>query len=94
MDEDDITPRVVDTVAVVTGVVLMAAAVMAVALMAGCVLGTDAQGPVQVRLVDLDRQLDVSITQDDDSKENPCDVINTNSTIRTPPKVFGANCNP
>jgi len=69
MDEDDIQPRVVDTLAVVTGVVVMAAAVMAAALMVGCVHVTDAQGPVQVRLVDLDRQLDVSITPDDDSKE-------------------------
>ena len=69
MDEDDTQPRVVDTVAVVTGVVLMAAAVMAVALMAGCVLVTDAHGPVQVKLAEVDRQLDVSITPDDDSKE-------------------------
>jgi hypothetical protein len=69
MDEDDTQLRVVDTLAVVTGAVVMAAVVMAVALMAGCVQVTDAQGPVQVKLVDLDRQLDVSITPDDDSKE-------------------------
>ena len=35
----------------------------------GCAVVTDAQGPVQVKLVDLDRQLDVSITPADDSKE-------------------------
>lgn len=69
MDEDDTLPRGVDTVAVVTGAVLMAAVLMGVALMAGCVLVTDAHGPVQVKLAEVDRQLDVSITPDEDSKE-------------------------
>ena len=70
MDEDDTRhPAEADMPAVVTGALVMAAAVMALALVMGCAVVTDAQGPVQVKLVDLDRQLDVSITPADDSKE-------------------------
>ena len=68
-DEGTRRPAEVDMPAVVTGALVMAAAVMALALVMGCAVVTDAQGPVQVKLVDLDRQLDVSITPDDDSKE-------------------------
>ena len=69
MDEEGTRPPEVDMPAVVTGAVVMAGAVMALALVMGCAVVMDAQGPVQVKLVDLDRQVDVSITPDDDSKE-------------------------
>jgi len=67
MHEEGTPHHDADMVAVVTGALVMAAAVMALALVTGCVHVT-AHGPAQVKLVDLDRQLDVSITPADDSE--------------------------
>ena len=68
MDVEDTQQPAADTVGAPP--VMAAALLMAAAHLTACVQVTVAQGPAQPKLVDLDRQLAVTTSLDEDSKEN------------------------